>query len=714
MTRAPVTSSAARSGPRPPPRWTAPRQGPASSRPGCSRRPGGRRRPSRRCTTWSAGCPPWDPAALIRGEALIRLERFDEAAGVLATIPLKSFVGWDAARERARALREGGRVEEARASYQALIASGRWQELPVGLLGLARLEADGGQTQKAVELLRRLDLERPEHWTAREGRSLAEKLVAGNVAAERLWRQRTVEEEVARGEKLADANKNEQAVEVLAPLTSAKLPDAVACRQRYALARCLRKLRKWKEALPRVQEAVTKCTAAKSELAPWALHLAGQATERLSLEDEAAAHYREQMKAHPEHRLADDAGFFLVRHYLDDKKDYKAARSLVETLVAKFPDGDMVPEALFFVVIEALKEKRYSEARDLLALEDRLPPRSFEHHDGGRTEYWLARLDELTGKRREAVAGYSSVLSTAPFSWYAILAYSRLRDINPKLARDAATAAQAGDPPGPTLPSGDRDAWAFTVPPEVDGPALDQAIVLARLGVADLAVDALKAAGVGDRPDLLWLQAWMLDRAGAYTRSHDILRRKLGEFRRFAPHANLRKHWNIAFPTPFGSLVKAAAKKTGVDRFFIWGIMREESGFNAAVASWASAVGLMQLILPTARSMQEKKEKPITREGLKVPATNVRLGSKYLATVKEKSGAPWALVPAGYNAGYGALKKWLAARGDLDLDLFVETIPYEEARWYTKRVISSFATYRALYGGRLSDPLPYIGQRTKD
>ncbi|MCA9524755.1 MAG: transglycosylase SLT domain-containing protein, partial [Myxococcales bacterium] len=609
---------------------------------------------------------------------------------------------------------EAGRLDEARAAYQALVASGRWQETPSGLLGLAKMEADAGKTQAAVKLLRRLDLERPEHWTAREARSLAEKLVKGDVAAERLWRQRTPEEEIARGEKLADANKNELAVEALDPFTKAKLPDDLACRQRYALARSLRKLRKWKEALPRVQEAVAKCAAAKSELAPWALHLAGQATERLSLEDEAAAHYREQMKAHPEHRLADDAGFFLVRHYLDDKKDYKAARTLIETLVAKFPDGDMVPEALFFVVIEALKEKRYSEARDLLALEERLPPRTFQHHDGGRTPYWLARIDQLTGKRREAVDGYRTVLSTAPFSWYAILAYSRLKDINPKIAREAATAALAGDPPGPTLPSGDHPAWEFTVPPEVDGRPLDQAILLARLGVAELAVDALGAAGVDDRPDLLWLQAWMLDRAGAYTRSHDILRRKLTEYRRFAPHANLRKHWDIAFPTPFSGLVKAAAKKSGVDRFFIWGIMREESGFNAAVASWASAVGLMQLILPTARSMQEKKEKPITREGLKVPATNVRLGSKYLATVKEKSGAPWALVPAGYNAGYGALKKWLAARGDLDLDLFVETIPYEEARWYTKRVISSFATYRALYGGRLADPLPYIGQSTKD
>jgi len=656
-----------------------------------------------------------DLVALTRGEALAGLNRFDEAAAVLSALPARGTIGWAAARERARVLREGKRLDEARTAYQALVASGRGGEVPVGLLGLARIEEERGQKVKAVELLRRLDIERPEHWTARDGRALALKLIKNDGAAERLWKNRTPAEEIGRGERLAEANQNEAAVETLAPLTKAKLTPDLACRQRYNLARALRKLRKWTDALPRVEEAVTFCADAKSELAPWARHLASQATERLSMEDAAAEHNMAQMKAFPDHRLSDDAGFFLVRHFLEDKKDYKAAKALAESLVSGFPDGDMVPEALFFVVVEALQQKRYQDARELLAMEERLKPRPVQPHDNGRTIYWLARIDDLTDKRKEAIAGYGSVLATAPYSWYAILAYSRLREIDPRQARAAAQAALQPEAPGPTLPAGDAAGWSFNLPPELDGPAFEQALLLARLGLAEAAWTALEAAGVNDdRPNLVWISAWILDRAGAYSRSHDLLRRRLPEFQRFAPEGFLRKHWEIAFPNPFGSLVKKGSADTGVEPYLIWAIMREESGFNAAVASWASAVGLMQLILPTARSMQEKKEKAITRDGLKVPATNVRLGSKYLATVKAKSGAPWALVPAGYNAGYGALKKWLDARGDLPLDLFVETIPYEEARWYTKRVMASYATYRALYGGKLADPLPYFSQKTRE
>ena len=51
----------------------------------------------------------------------------------------------------------------------------------------------------------------------------------------------------------------------------------------------------------------------------------------------------------------------------------------------------------------------------------------------------------------------------------------------------------------------------------------------------------------------------------------------------------------------------------------------------------------------------------------------------------------------GYNAGEGAVWRWLRQYGDLqEIDLFVEAIPYDETRGYTKRVLSSFLTYRWL------------------
>jgi hypothetical protein len=64
------------------------------------------------------------------------------------------------------------------------------------------------------------------------------------------------------------------------------------------------------------------------------------------------------------------------------------------------------------------------------------------------------------------------------------------------------------------------------------------------------------------------------------------------------------------------------------------------------------------------------------------------------------------LVVSGYNAGEGGVDRWLRERGDLDLDEFIETIPFDETRGYTKRVLSSYLTYAWLYDQQ--KPVPAI------
>ena len=85
------------------------------------------------------------------------------------------------------------------------------------------------------------------------------------------------------------------------------------------------------------------------------------------------------------------------------------------------------------------------------------------------------------------------------------------------------------------------------------------------------------------------------------------------------------------------------------------------------------------------------------------PAKNVELGSRFLGFLwKHFDGAP-PLAIAGYNAGEAAVDRWLGERGDLAMDEFMETIPYDETRNYTKRVLASYFAYSWLYG---SKPVP--------
>ena len=116
----------------------------------------------------------------------------------------------------------------------------------------------------------------------------------------------------------------------------------------------------------------------------------------------------------------------------------------------------------------------------------------------------------------------------------------------------------------------------------------------------------------------------------------------------------------------------------GVDSDLARSITREESGFNASIESFANAMGLMQLILPTAKSMAKRSE-GVSIEDPSRPDLNVTLGTRYLAHGRNDRSSRHP-DSSRYNAGAGRLKKWLKTYGDLPLDLFVERLPYERRR----------------------------------
>ena len=125
--------------------------------------------------------------------------------------------------------------------------------------------------------------------------------------------------------------------------------------------------------------------------------------------------------------------------------------------------------------------------------------------------------------------------------------------------------------------------------------------------------------------------------------------------------------------------------------------------------SWAGAVGLTQLMLPTAREMARTlRIHAPNAEQLQNPATNIQLGAAYLARLLQRFDGNVALAVASYNAGEGAVSRWRAARPDSELDRWVEEIPLSETRGYVKRVLRSWNTYRLL-GGR---PLPGVEKTT--
>ncbi len=133
-------------------------------------------------------------------------------------------------------------------------------------------------------------------------------------------------------------------------------------------------------------------------------------------------------------------------------------------------------------------------------------------------------------------------------------------------------------------------------------------------------------------------------------------------------------------------------------------IARRESEFNAGVSSPVGAMGLMQLMPGTAREVAGQLGLPYVAARLTEWEYNATLGTRYLATLQEMFGTSPVLVAAGYNAGPGRPRQWIAARGDprhasVDVVDWIEHIPFTETRTYVMRVSESIPVYRARLTG---------------
>ena len=197
----------------------------------------------------------------------------------------------------------------------------------------------------------------------------------------------------------------------------------------------------------------------------------------------------------------------------------------------------------------------------------------------------------------------------------------------------------------------------------------------------------------------------LLGLAGQQKRGAVVARTALAERLDGAVDARSLKVWEAVYPMPFRNLVEKHAARSQVDPDLIQALMREESRFNPSARSSTGAIGLTQLMPMTAQKVARALNMGGVREAsLFQPETNIKLGAKYVGMLLSELGSvPYAV--AAYNAGPEVVKRWLARRAGVELDAWVEEIPFAETRNYVKRVLASYAAYQWVYRGSVSIPL---------
>jgi soluble lytic murein transglycosylase len=219
------------------------------------------------------------------------------------------------------------------------------------------------------------------------------------------------------------------------------------------------------------------------------------------------------------------------------------------------------------------------------------------------------------------------------------------------------------------------------------------------IGLTEFAIRELNSAienkPVSPRLNLRLAQVY--SRRGDNFQATLVLRRAYPDLFSYADSDLPREAWEIFFPLKHWDTIKQEAKQYGIDPFFAAGLIRQESVFNPTAISRVGARGLMQLMPATAQQVARiRGVGQVTIADLYNPVLNIKLGMYYLSQRIDQFGR-LEYASAGYNAGPGRVQQWVRERGSMDIEEWIENIPFAETRGYVQGVIRNSANYRRLY-----------------
>ena len=158
--------------------------------------------------------------------------------------------------------------------------------------------------------------------------------------------------------------------------------------------------------------------------------------------------------------------------------------------------------------------------------------------------------------------------------------------------------------------------------------------------------------------------------------------------------------WHEAYPRAYGESMREHIEQYDLNPFIAWALMIVESDMNPDTVSHAFAYGLLQVIPKTGTlcALLFGETDFGINELLEVDGS-IRYGTWYLDQLLTKFHGQEMLAMVAYNAGPHQVQRWLEWRGDsMQMDEFIETVPYNGARRYPQRIIRYVSIFRAVNG----------------
>jgi soluble lytic murein transglycosylase len=475
-----------------------------------------------------------------------------------------------------------------------------------------------------------------------------------------------------RARLLADAGKTDDALKAVD-----EMPEGVD--KKRARGDVLYRGKRYDDAAKALADA---STLGNNAHAPADAFLSARALSRADHDEDAAKAWAEMLKKWPAGYWSDEAAFMMARLDFLHARWADAAKNFDDYLT-KFPYAVERKDAMRGRAIAKLLSGDAASARKL-----------FSNLEKTETDTTLrARLENLeaiaankSGDTKFAVDTWTRIASSEPLSWPAIVARARLADAKATVPAALAPTVTSGTTKGPL---------DVVLPPDV---ALLHSLGLDGEAERHLAKsEAALRASAGDRGLEAVCKAYgMLDRG---KRRMALSTGVASAVLDAEPSPATRWAWECAFPAPFGHATTRAETLDSLPVGLSYAVMRQESGFDPGAISPARAIGAMQLLPETASAVATEMNRAHDAAWLVRPSHNIALGSHYLATLITRFHGKLPLAVASYNCGPETVEKWTSRSTGLEMDMFVETIPYTETRNYVVHVMSNYARYAYLAKG---------------
>jgi len=161
----------------------------------------------------------------------------------------------------------------------------------------------------------------------------------------------------------------------------------------------------------------------------------------------------------------------------------------------------------------------------------------------------------------------------------------------------------------------------------------------------------------------------------------------------------------LMYPMKYQEYIIEHSESYKVDPYLVAAIIRTESNFRPNKESAKGAIGLMQLMPPTASWIAEQEgDDDSTLRRLNEPEINIRYGVWYIQSLERQlvpQGASVedkiALIAAAYNAGPGSVERWLQEGTWDGRYANLQQIPFGETRHYVNRIYYYYQKYEQAY-----------------